>query len=438
MYDYLVSHGMTDAGAAGMMGNMYYESGLIANRVEVLCLTRLKQLGKYYTDATYTAFVDDGTITRAQFLNPIPGKQYGYGLCQWTSPGRKGKLYDFAKERNVSMGDQEMQLDFLIKELKESYQSVWKVLSTTSSVREASDIVLKKYEQPADTGTAVQEQRYNQSLKYYELWKGGENMTETQAINKVLSVAEAEVGYLEKASATNLDNKSANAGSANYTKYGKEMHALQPKNMDYPAAWCDCFVDWCFYKAFGADLARKMLCGDFDDYTVNSANYYKQAGRYTQTAKRGYQIFFRNSGGICHTGLVYKVDSDKVYTIEGNANNSVKKREYYLIDSSIDGYGMPKYYLAESGEEKSDHKYTGTCTVKTVQLIKGDYGDAVKSLQVLLKHYGYKGKDGKALTIDGQFGDNTEYAVTQCQKHAGMTNINFGTVSSMTWAVLLN
>ena len=88
IWDYLTKHGMTKAGAAGMMGNMYFESGMIPYRVEMLCLKRLSQAGKYYTDSTYTAFVDNGTITREQFIHPLTGRQYGYGLCKWTSPGR--------------------------------------------------------------------------------------------------------------------------------------------------------------------------------------------------------------------------------------------------------------------------------------------------------------------------------------------------------------
>ena len=114
VWDYLTAHGMTEAGASGMMGNMYAESGIIPTRVEILCLKRLAELGKHYTDATYTAFVDDGTITKAQFLIPLPGKQYGYGVCQWTSPGRKSGLYNLAKSRGVSIGDLEMQLEFLV------------------------------------------------------------------------------------------------------------------------------------------------------------------------------------------------------------------------------------------------------------------------------------------------------------------------------------
>lgn len=340
-----------------MMGNIQAESGMIPNRVEVLCLQRLREIGKYYTDATYTAFVDDGTISREQFLHPLPGRQYGYGLCQWTSPGRKAGLYDLCKKKKVSIGDLETQLEYLITELRTSYPGVFRVLSTTNSINEASDKVLMDFEQPGDCGQSVKETRRKYSREFYIPDEDDEEvtgMTEAEAIDKVLSIALAEEGYHEKASAKNLNSKTANSGSANYTKYGKQMHALQPSTMDYPAAWCDCFVDWCFKQAFGADLARKMLCGTFDDYTVNSANIYKNANRWTQKAKKGHQVFFRNNSGICHTGLVYKVAGEKVYTIEGNSSDAVRKHEYYAGEWKIAGYGMPKYFLAVGSDIPSD------------------------------------------------------------------------------------
>lgn len=440
VWKYLKSAGMTSAGTAGMMGNIRAESGMIANRVEDLCLKRLKEVGKYYTNATYTAFVDEGTITKEQFLHPLPGKQYGYGLCQWTSPSRKAKLYDLCKKKHVSIGDLETQLQFLVEELKTSFTGVWEVLCSTDDIVTASNKVLIHFEQPDDTSEPVRRQRQKYSEEYYkEFVTGGVTMTIEQAITKVVDIALAEVGYKEKQSASNLYDKSANAGSNNYTKYGKEMHDLQPSNMDYPAAWCDAFVDWCFYKAFGASLAKKMLCGTFDDYTVNSANYYKNAGRWTKTASRGYQVFFRNSSGICHTGLVYKVADGKVYTVEGNAGNKVQKKSYSTADSYIAGYGMPKYDLVatESVPATSSYKYTGECSVTAVQLVRGDFGEAVKVLQTLLNLKNQTGKDGKALLVDGQFGEYTEYAVAQLQKKCGMSNINFGTVSTLTWNVLL-
>lgn len=219
------------------------------------------------------------------------------------------------------------------------------------------------------------------------------------------------------------------------------MHNLQPSNMDYPAAWCDAFVDWCFYKAFGADLARKVLCGDFDDYTVNSAGYYKSAGRWTSKPKRGHQIFFQDySGGICHTGLVYQVSGSTVYTIEGNSSNAVRKCSYMVGSGKIAGYGNPRYNLV-SGESVPDEpveQYAGTCLVTLPTMIEGSRGEAVKSLQVLLNAKGYKGADGKDLDADGEYGANTAYAVEQLQRSAGMQNIYFGTVANLTWDKLIN
>ena len=43
--------------------------------------------------------------------------------------------------------------------------------------------------------------------------------TMDKAIEKVILIAKNEIGYLEKKSNSQLDSKTANAGSNNYTKY---------------------------------------------------------------------------------------------------------------------------------------------------------------------------------------------------------------------------
>jgi hypothetical protein len=178
-------------------------------------------------------------------------------------------------------------------------------------------------------------------------------MEKKKSVDTVIKIAEAEVGYLEKASNKDLDSKTANPGDKNYTKYGRDMHKLYPAVMDFPAPWCDCFVDWCFNEAYGTPIAKKLLGGNFDDYTVASANLYKKGGHWHKHPQKGDQIFFTNSsGGICHTGLVYKVDKTKVYTIEGNTSSQagvvrnggcVRKKEYPLSYPRIAGYGRPDY-----------------------------------------------------------------------------------------------
>ena len=74
------------------------------------------------------------------------------------------------------------------------------------------------------------------------------------AADKVIEIAENEVGYLEKASNSNLYEKNANAGSNNYTKYWAE---IKPEYQGQP--WCACFVTWCFVQAFGKDKAAQLL-----------------------------------------------------------------------------------------------------------------------------------------------------------------------------------
>ena len=186
---------------------------------------------------------------------------------------------------------------------------------------------------------------------------------------KVIDIALDEVGYLEKASNKDLDFKKANAGYNNYTKYGRDMHKLYPSIMDFPAAWCDSFVDWCFYKAYGVTNAKSLLGGDFNDYTIASSQLYKNKNAWYTTPKVGDQIFFKDSSGkICHTGLVYKVDDKNVYTVEGNTSSSegvvangggVFKKSYSLYYSKIAGYGRPKYdaYCEEKWVQNADGKW---------------------------------------------------------------------------------
>ena len=157
IWKYLKAQGLTDAGVAGLMGNIYAESGLNPKNLQN---SYEKKLG--YTDATYTASVDNGTYTN--FVRDSAG----YGLCQWTYWTRKQALYAFCKAIGASIGDLDAQLRFLMKELSESFKSVLGVLMTTASVREASDIVLLQFERPAKMNDpTVQQKRAGYGQTYY-------------------------------------------------------------------------------------------------------------------------------------------------------------------------------------------------------------------------------------------------------------------------------
>lgn len=187
VYNYLTTTGgMTPFGAAGLMGNLEAESGINPGIVEGLLA---KKLGT--TSAQYTADVDSGKISKNDFLHPL-GKQYGYGLAQWTSPGRKQGLYDLVKSRNVSIADTKSQLDWLLQELQSSsYAPVYNVLKSATSLKEASDVVLHKFESPADQSSAVEAKRASMGQNWYNKYagaagKGGFGVKFLRTLNKIM------------------------------------------------------------------------------------------------------------------------------------------------------------------------------------------------------------------------------------------------------------
>ena len=106
------------------------------------------------SDMAYTEAVDNGTYTN--FVND----KAGYGLAQWTYYTRKQAMLDYHKKANASIGDLNTQLQFLMYELNKNYTtSVLKVLKEATSILEASNAVLLKFERPADQSTAVQTKR---------------------------------------------------------------------------------------------------------------------------------------------------------------------------------------------------------------------------------------------------------------------------------------
>lgn len=143
-------------GVAGLMANIRSESAFKSTNLQN---SYEKKLGM--NDSEYTAAVDSGS-----YVNFI-GDSAGYGLCQWTSPGRKQALLNYARSVGKSIGDMDMQLDFLIIELKTSYKYVWNALVSATSVREASDIVMTKFERPKNQSEKAKAGRAKYGTEYY-------------------------------------------------------------------------------------------------------------------------------------------------------------------------------------------------------------------------------------------------------------------------------
>ena len=179
IWDYLYARIGNAYGVAGLMGNLWAESGLKSNNLQ-------NSFEKKYgmTDDQYTAAVDNSQISEHDFVNDGSG----YGLAQWTWWTRKQGLYTMLKrERKVSISDLDGQLDYLWQELTTSYVGVLNSIKIATSVREASDIVLLKFEKPADQSEQMKQTRASYSENFYKKYAnrpsavGGGTVTPTPA-----------------------------------------------------------------------------------------------------------------------------------------------------------------------------------------------------------------------------------------------------------------
>jgi hypothetical protein len=273
---------------------------------------------------------------------------------------------------------------------------------------------------------------------------------------RVIEVALSYVGYLEKKSNSQLDDFKANAGNGNYTKFARDLDAIpnfyNGRKNGFP--WCDVAVDAWFVYAYGVDNAKKLLCQPDKSLGAGcgySARYYQAKGQFHKNnPEPGDQIFFLDSSGdVCHTGIVYDVDSLYVYTIEGNTSpqagvvgngGGVYKKQYAISYNRIYGYGRPDYdnvYYDDTvviivPEVKPETATTKNFTMEMRVLKKGCEGDDVKALQILLIGNGYSCGEWGA---DGKFGAATEAAAKEYQ---GKHNLEAdGKAGPQTWGSLL-
>ena len=245
--------------------------------------------------------------------------------------------------------------------------------------------------------------------------------TMDKAIEKVILIAKNEEGYLEKKSNSQLDSKTANAGSANYTKYWRD---IEPSYQGQP--WCAAFVSWCFMKAFGQEKAEKLLkhwpyvyCPTLGNLFTRNAN-----------PKIGDIVIFYHNGTFTHTGLVTAVIGDRFYTIEGNtsgasgiiANGGGVCAKSYL-NSQMPGtkFCTPDYSIisvpARPENVLPDTTQAGGSYMFNPETVKaGDKNTSALLLQEILRARGFKGKDGKTLKLTWTADANTIYALKAYQE----------------------
>lgn len=149
IWNYLDSQGFSDAGIAGIMGNLQQESGLRPDNV---------QNGMGYEDADYVAGIKNGTITREDFIND----SRGFGIAQWTFHTRKAALYDTLGPQNIdSLAGQ---LSFMVSEMGDDLTNK---LKSATSVNDATDVFQYTYER---AGKPNMENRRNQANGFYSTY----------------------------------------------------------------------------------------------------------------------------------------------------------------------------------------------------------------------------------------------------------------------------
>mgnify|MGYP000522592227 CR=1 FL=1 len=269
---------------------------------------------------------------------------------------------------------------------------------------------------PGISGTVDRNIFYKDYNEAKDIKKENTVMTKSEAINVVLGIAEEEIGYLEKKNNSKLDSKTGNAGSANYTKYWRD---IKPSYQGQP--WCAAFISWCFMKAFGLDNAKKLLKHWPYVYCPTLGNLFT---KYANPQRGDIVIFYRN-GTFAHTGIVTKVEGDKFYTIEGNTSagstvvpngGGVFAKSYYNSNLPGTKFCRPDYSIVTSiltspaPIQPSYTAWVGSCTANGTDVFSDATGASKLSTYPKLNA-------GNLVDIIGESG--TRYQVRIAAKYIG-------------------
>lgn len=248
------------------------------------------------------------------------------------------------------------------------------------------------------------------------------SITIDKAIDALIATAQAEIGYMEKKSNAQLDDKTANVGDGNYTKYWRDL-----KPSWNGSAWCAVWVSWCMYKTFGLETAKKLLKHENDFPYVYCPTLGARFTKYANPQRGDIVIFYRN-GTFAHTGIVTKVEGDKFYTIEGNTNNgstiianggSVCSKNYNNSNLPGTKFCRPDYSIVKSiMNSSSTSKPSQTTYNKWVGAATKDGTDVFANLTGTSKLSTYpKLNKGNLVDVIGVSG--TRYQVKIADKFVG-------------------
>ena len=372
IWNFLKSKGLNSFAIAGLMGNLYAESGLNPKNLQN---SYEKKLG--YTDETYTAAVDCGKYTN------FAKDAAGYGLAQWTYHTRKAALLAYARSMGKSVGDLETQLGFLMKELTGNYAGVRSELKKASSVLAASNTVLMKFERPADQSESVQKKRAGYGQTYFDKFAAGSTNKQNGGTSN-MNVSEVRKKFAARAAGYVGVKEGTAQHHAIIDRYNAHKPLARGNAVKYTDAWCATFGSEIAIEAGYTDIIPTE-CG-----CEAQIKLWQKMGRWCENDAKvpepGDYIYYDwddNGVGDCkgnsdHVGIVESCDGKTIVVIEGNKNNAVERRTLQVNGRYIRGYGVPDFAKkATSTQEpakpatpaKPEQPATGE-TVYTVQ--KGD------------------------------------------------------------------
>lgn len=316
-------------GVFGLVGNIGRESGFSPINLQNSGNKRLDM-----TDEAYTKAVDDGVYTK--FIKD----SLGYGLVQWTYWTRKQNLYNFAKAAGKSIGDENMQIDFIIQELTTGYKGVLNYLESVKSIREATDYVMKHYEGPADQSEAALNVRVGIAEEWYNKLKGVKALkTRAEVVNLVCSWEgknEADGSYKSI-----IDIYNSLTG----------MSFPRGTRMQYSWAWCACTWSALAIKLGYTDIMPIEISCFYLIERAKQMGIWQENDAYVPSIADAVLYDWEdngigdNTGNPDHIGTVIEVHPEygNFVVMEGNFSNAVKKRTLSINGRYIRGFITPRY-----------------------------------------------------------------------------------------------
>jgi hypothetical protein len=234
----------------------------------------------------------------------------------------------------------------------------------------------------------------------------------------VLRIARSQIGYEE--------------GRDNDNKYGRSY------GMNHNA-WCQQFVWWVFRQAgAGGEMPKTAV-------TRVAYPWYRRHRKLVpvRDAKPGDVVWFDFSGTlkpVSHVGIVEKnLGRGRLQTIEGNTNRAGSRTGGGVLrkvrSSRIVAVGRPRYGAAPAPSAApgvSDMRYPGHPIGRgsredaTVRWIQARLNVAAKNKHRVL--------GGRALVVDGDFGEKTEKVLKDFQRRRGLKGL--GQAGPKTWPLL--